>query len=360
MAITTQINNDKKGTAINWYVGMILFLMLVIIIGFAINIYLMNKQYKNSETAISNSKQVNNPLKTLKVDATKTIKLREEDLQKFNDHIDYLSDKVEGEVKRTQENNQYDIDRINSFLAVGIGLLTIIGGLLPLAVNFISKEDLDKRMDNIQKDIIKIQTASGLAKDAADGAKITADEASQKAEIASSTVEGLDSKVIDTDKKITVLKDEITPLKDGLKEVKEATRKIPYIDLLVFQNAVAKFTSTDALKLFLGASRYTDVATYLQNLISAIDSFDNDLFENNPDFDVKYFKNVVTELKLALRMGPIRRIPDGRSFQEKIDEVILQLFKFEEMETKDFKEQLRIVSATITELKILVEAKATS
>jgi hypothetical protein len=57
---------------------------------------------------------------------------------------------------------------------------------------------------------------------------------------------------------------------------------------------------------------------------------------------------VVTELKLALRMGPIRRIPDGRSFQEKIDELVLQLNKFEKMETKDFKTQLKTVSATIT------------
>jgi archaellum component FlaC len=352
MAATPQTNNDKKGSAIYWYVGMLIIFILVIIAGFAVNICIMSKQFSKNEQAISKSHQVKNPLKSLQLDSTKIYKLKQEDLDKFNDHIDYLSDKVEGEVKRTQENNQYDIDRINTFLAIGIGLLAIIGGLLPLVINFFSRESLDKRMDSIQEEAKEIQTASNAAKLAAEGAN-------EKAKTASDTVSGLDSKVKDAEKSIEEVKEAITPLKDGLKEVKEATRKIPYIDLLVFQNAVAKLTSTDALKLFIGASRYTDVATYLQNLIAAIDSFDNDLFENNTDFDVKYFKNVVTELKLALRMGPIRRIPDGRSFQEKIDEVVLQLTKLEKMETKDFKEQLKTVSTSLTELKVLVENKAT-
>lgn len=351
MAKTQQTNDVKKGSAINWYIGMLIIFILIIIAGFAVNISFMNKQFSKNELSISKSHQLNNPLKSLQTDSTKIYKLKQEDLNKFNDHIDYLSEKVEGEVKRTQENNQYDIDRINTFLAFGIGLLAIIGGLLPLVVNFFSRENLDKRMDDIQEEAKTIQTESNAA-------KLMADGANEKAKAASDIVTGLDDKVKEANISINELKKEITPLKDGLKEVKEATRKIPYIDLLVFQNAVAKFTSTDALKLFIGASRYNDVSAYLQNLISAIDSFDDDLFENNADFDAKYFKNVVTELKLALRMGPIRRIPDGRSFQEKIDEVVVQLSKFEKMEPKDFKAQLKTVSTTISELKLLVETKA--
>lgn len=355
METTSQDNNNintknKNNSAVNWYVGMLVILILVIIAGFAINICIMNKQFSKNEQAISKSHQVNNPFKKLQPDSTKIYKLKQEDINKFNDHIDYLSEKVEGEVKRTQENSQYDLDRINTFLAIGIGLLAIIGGLLPLFINFFSKESLDKRMDTIQEEAKEIQTASKAAKLAADGANA-------KAKNAAETVSSIDSKVKNAEKSIQEVKKAIEPLKDGLKEVKEATRKIPYIDLLVFQNAVAKLTSTDALKLFIGASRYTDVASYLQNLISAIDSFDNDLFDNNTDFDVKYFKNVVTELKLALRMGPIRRIPDGRSFQEKIDLVVVQLSAFENMQTKDFKAQLRIVSISLTELRTLVESK---
>lgn len=352
MSAAQQTNNDKKGFAIYWYVGVLIISILVIIAGFAVNICIMNNQFSKNELAISKSHQVNNPLKSLQIDSTKIYKLKQEDINRFNDHIEYLSDKVEGEVKRTQENNQYDIDRINTFLAIGIGLLAIIGGLLPLVVNFFSRENLDKRMGCIEDDAKTIQTASNEAKNKATTAK-------EESEKAIKSISELEEKVEAANKGVEQMTSAFEPLKKGLEDVKEATKKIPYIDLLVFQNAVAKLTSTDALKLFIGASRYNDVAAYLQNLISAIDSFDNDLFENNTNFDVKYFKNVVTELKLALRMGPIRRIPDGRSFQEKIDEVVLQLSKFEKMETKDFKAQLKTVSATITELKTLVENKTT-
>jgi hypothetical protein len=351
MAETSQNKNDKKkSSTINWYVGVLLIFILVVVAGFSVNIHLMNKQFRKNEEPISKSKQINNPLRTLNTDSTKIYKLTEEDLQKINDHIDYLSDKVEGEVKRTQENNQYDIDRINTLMTIGIGLLAIIGGLLPLVVNFFSKEHLEKRMNDFEKDSKHIIVAANDAKDKADKAKEDAELAKSEAGKANKSVEEIEDK-------IKKLGKDLEPMKGEVESVKEATKKIPYIDLLVFQNAVAKLTSTDALKLFIGASRYTNVAAFLQNLVSAIDSFGDDLFENNPNFDVEYFKNIVTELQLALRLGPIRRIPDGRSFQNKIEEAVLQLDKFEKMETKNFKTQLKIVSEIITELKKLVDGK---
>jgi uncharacterized protein (UPF0333 family) len=353
MEATTQTKNKtNKGCAIYLCVGMLIILILVFVAGFYFNIDIMNKQFDKNNQAISKSHQVNNPLKSLQTDSTKIYNLKEEDLNRFNDHIDYLSDKVEGEVKRTQENNQYDIDRINTFLAIGIGLLAIIGGLLPLVINFFSRESLDKRMDDIQEEAKAIQEASNAAKLAAEGAN-------DKANTASDTVSGLDGKVKEAEGLIKGINEEITPLKDGLKEVKEATRKIPYIDLLVLQNAVAKLSSTDAMKLLIGNERTKWLAAYLENVVLSINSFDEEghSFENYTDLNLKYFHNVISELKLALFLGPIRRIPDGRSFQEKIDVVVSQLSKFEKMEKKEFKTQLKKVSATITELKTLVENK---
>jgi len=348
MAETIPDKTSKKSSAINWYVWMIVILILVIIAGMSVNICIMNKQFKKNEAAISNSKQVNNPLKSLKADSTKTIKLKEEDIQKFNDHIDYLSDKVETEVKRTQDNNQYDIDRINVMLAIGIGLLTIIGGLLPLVVNFFSKEHLEKRMEIIEQDAGKAQSASTEAKEKADKAKEDAETAKSEAKKANDSVGGIEEKIKQLGK-------DLEPMKGEVENVKAATKKVPYIGLLIFQNAVAKLTSTDALRLFIGANRYVEIATYLQNLIAAIDLLHNDL---DTAFDIKYFQTVVTELKLALRMGPIRRIPDGRSFQSKIDEIVALLDKFENMEAKDIQAQLKQVSGTISELKKLIEDKA--
>lgn len=350
MTATNENIKSKGRTSIHWYVGILIAIVVLFILGLAANICIMNKQFKKNDEAYSKSKQFKNPLTNLKIDSTKIYKLSEQDLQKFNDHIDFLTDKVEGEVKRTQENSQYDIDRINTMLAIGIGLLAIIGGLLPIFVNFFSKEHLEKRMTIFETKATAIEGIASSAKQLSENAEC-------KAKTASDTVSGLDKKVTKANETIDSLEKEIPKLSEGLKDVKEATKKIPYIDLLVFQNAVAKLTSTDALKLFIGANRYSDIAAYLQNLISAIDSFDDDLFENNADFDTKYFLNVITELKLAFRLGPIRRIPDGRSFQSKIDEAILQLAKFENMELQNYKAQLTLVSGIISELKHLVENK---
>jgi len=352
MAATPQINNGKKGSAIYWYVVMLIIVILVIVAGFFVNIYIMNKQFSKNEQAISKSHQVNNPLKSLQTDSTKIYKLKQEDINKFNDHIDYLSEKVEAEVKRTQENNQYDIDRINTFLAIGIGLLAIIGGLLPIFVNLFSKENLEKRMKDIEESALEIQSSTNTVKEQAD---LAVGEAAK----AKNSVEGFTEKIRVANESIDKLNKDIEPLPKGLEEVKEAVKKIPYIDLLVLQNAVAKLSSTDAMKLFIGNERTKWISAYLENVVLSINSLDEEghTFENYTPLNLKYFHNIISELKLALFLGPIRRIPDGRSFQVKIDEVFLQLGKFEKMETKDFKSQLKNVSVTITELKILVENK---
>lgn len=343
MADKTESPKNNHSNSLKWYIGIFIGVIIIFLIGIWINIGLLNNQFDKNENPISSSKQSTNPLTNLKIDSKGVYKLKEEDLQKFNDHIVYLTDKVEGEVKRTQQNNQYDIDRINTFLALGIGLLAIIGGLLPIFVNYFSKEHLEKRMKDYEEDSKQITSDAILAKEMAGNAKVDADNATQninKIEI-----------------KIDQLGNILEPLKTEVENVKEATRKIPYIDLLVFQNAVAKLTSSDALKLFIGSSRYSDVAAYLQNLASAMISFDSDLFVNNPNFDEAYFRNIIAELKLTLRLGPIRRIPDGRSFQIKIDEAVLQLDKFDKMETKDFSTQLTVVSRIINELENLVKRK---
>lgn len=152
MAETTESKKTGHSNSLKWYIGIFIGVIILFLIAAWVNIGLLNKQFDKNETPLSNSKQSTNPLTNLKTDSAKIYTLKEEDLQKFNDHIDYLSDKVDGEVKRTQENNQYDIDRINTFLAIGIGLLAIIGGLLPIFVNFFSKEHLEKQMEGFQTD----------------------------------------------------------------------------------------------------------------------------------------------------------------------------------------------------------------
>lgn len=339
-----------KPKSLKWYIGIFIGVIILFIICVWININLLNTQFDTNSKSLSKSKQSSNPLLTLRKDSTSIYNLKDEDLQKFNDHINYLTDKVETEVKRTQENNQYDIDRINTFLSIGLALLAIIGGLLPIFVNYFSKEHLEKRIKGLEDESKNITIEANVAKETANTAKTKAESAEKEANAANKSLTEIGSQI----EKFEV---EIKPMKAEVDKIKEATIKIPVIDLLVFQNAVAKLTSSDTLKLLIGTNRYKDLIAYLQNLNSSIDSIESKFFQHYQDSNITYFKNVITELKLALRLGPIRRIPDSRSFQKKIDEVVLCLDKFDTLETKDFKAQLILVSNKITELEKLVKLK---
>jgi len=298
---------------------------------------------------------VSNPLINLKIDSTKYYKLKEEDLQKFNAHIEYLADKVESEVKRTQENSQYDLDRINTFLALGIGLLAIIGGLLPIFVNYFSKENLEKRMSSFENTCNAIDSKAKEAKSEADSANQTAIKANEN-------ISGFETRVKDLSGNLSSINKELPTLRSGIDELKNATKKVPYIDILGFQNAVAKLTSTDAMKLFVGDERIEWITGYIENLILSINNFDDGIhdFAEYTDENLRSFKNVISELKVALFLGPIRRIPDGRVFQPKIDEAVLALSKFETLNKSEFKNHLKTVSSLLTELKQLVTNKKTT
>jgi len=176
-----------------------------------------------------------------------------------------LDKKVEEEVKRTQENNQYDIDRINTFLAIGIGLLTIIGGLLPLAVNFISKHDIESRVKDIEDRV-----------------------------------------------------------KESKETVEEAKTKMPTVDLLILQSAIAKLTSKETLSLFLGDKQYSDISNMIQRVISAFKLFESENFQNYSEEQIIYINELLKELKLSLKYGSIRRSPStSRAIHEKIDELVI-------------------------------------
>lgn len=354
MADQTAANNINRSGSLKWYIGIFIGVIILFIIGVAINICLLNTQFdRNNKTSIS--RQVTNPLTNLKADSTKTYKIKEDDLQKFNAHIEYLTDKVESEVKRTQENSQYDLDRINTFLALGIGLLAIIGGLLPIFVNYFSKENLEKRMSTFEN---TCDTIDAKAKEA----KLQADSAKQTAKEASDNISGFETRVTNLSSDLSTINGELPTLRSGIDELKKAAKKVPYIDILGFQNAVAKLTSTDAMKLFVGDERIKWIVGYLENLILSINNFDDGIhsFEEYTPDNLKSFLSVVSELKVALFLGPIRRIPDGRSFQPKIDEVVLNLGKLETLNKTEYKNQLKVVSEMLTGLMQLVKTKTTS
>ncbi|MBL0030900.1 MAG: hypothetical protein IPP27_01530 [Bacteroidetes bacterium] len=122
--------------------------------------------------------------------------------------------------------------------------------------------------------MVDIEDSATIIQSASIKAKEQADLALGEATKAKNSVEGFTDKIRIANESIDKIHKDLEPLPKGLEEVKAAVKKIPYIDLLVFQNAVAKLSSTDALKLFIGIERTKWISAYLENVILAINSFD--------------------------------------------------------------------------------------
>jgi hypothetical protein len=79
--------------------------------------------------------------------------LKEKDLQNFEQYINYLVKQTDIAAELYRQQTQTDIDRLNLYLTVGIGLLAFIGIILPLALNFLSKENLEEKQVEIEEDV---------------------------------------------------------------------------------------------------------------------------------------------------------------------------------------------------------------
>jgi hypothetical protein len=347
----------KPIVSLRWYLLILILIFLLIVGGMWRSIYIHNAQFnKNEQLLSSKSSQSTNPLEKLPVDSTKTYKINENDLNRFNDHIQYLSEKVENEVKRTQENSEYDIDRINTFLAIGIGLLAIIGGLLPIFVNFFSKEVLEKQMTEFEKTCDGLAETAKSAKDKAKKAKEAAGLAKGKAESVSAEVITVNEQVRGANEVLRNLNEKLQPLQEEVIKIKEATKQMPYIDMLILQNAVAKIMTTDAMKLNMGNDRTLWVKDYLTNLTKAIENFTKGGFHSFENYGTKHvndFLVIISELQTALRSGPIRWIPDGRIFQSKIEEVLAALNRVKAGNKTTFKGELEEIVEMLKELLVL-------
>ena len=120
-------------------------------------------------------------------------------------------------------------------------------------------------------------------------------------------------------------------------------------------------TTSPSAKHIPQAKASSDRSACLKNcaFTSALVAFNDNLhsFEVYNIGNLSYFKNTISELKGAMLSGPIRNINGKKDFQKIIDKLILELHFFEINEPSKFKAQLKIVAATIAELKKLVEAK---
>ncbi len=78
----------------------------------------------------------------------KQVVIDPKEIEKINNHIRVLTEEVYKESNRAESIIDKDLDRLNLYMGVGIGFMTLLGVFVPILINVLSVQDLrDKQKD---------------------------------------------------------------------------------------------------------------------------------------------------------------------------------------------------------------------
>jgi len=129
-------------------------------------------QLENLKNTKTNLFDVNKYEKSKKV-----IVLTKENIEEINSNLNKLAEEIYSEKNKAVTLIDKDIDRLNLYMAIGIGFLALFGIFVPLVINFLSYDDLKENQKNINSDLTSISTE-------VKNLKLITDELPEKKEIA--------------------------------------------------------------------------------------------------------------------------------------------------------------------------------
>jgi cell division septum initiation protein DivIVA len=86
----------------------------------------------------------------------KIIILNKENIEEINGNLNRLAEEIYNEKNKAVTLIDKDIDRLNLYMAIGIGFLALFGIFVPLVINFLSYDDLKENQKNINSDLTSI------------------------------------------------------------------------------------------------------------------------------------------------------------------------------------------------------------
>lgn len=251
------------------------------------------------------------------------------ELQKINDQIEWLSNEVQLQVVRTETVIDKDLSRLGTYMAVGIGFMTILGIFIPMGMNYINFN-----------------------------------EVKEKIRLSENTLGGITTRQTDLDNRLARIEGNIQTSESRSNALEFRLNEFsPNISLLTLQNSIARFFNAnnvilsnavrsgnfqDAIALFTQISvslrqfqNTTNGDIRNTNFIMAIRDFIRFLelseIQLHPAFSDRTMVDALRELALALRdliADPVNEATADERFQnvsERID-VITNLFRNREVQ----------------------------
>ncbi|MCT4288004.1 hypothetical protein CMU01_08695 [Elizabethkingia anophelis] len=129
------------------------------------NIKELKKNTEMDNLSLKNVKTNLIDISTLKSDSL-NVTLAKEDIERINSNLDALASEIYNEKNRAESIIDKDIDRLNLYMALGIGFIAILGVFVPILVNILTNDDLKRKQeilnDKVEEAIEKSKEIDGL------------------------------------------------------------------------------------------------------------------------------------------------------------------------------------------------------
>lgn len=246
---------------------------------------------KNYESIVSLKKMPSIEIEYIPLNEKQVI-IEPKEIEKIYNHIKHLTEEVQNEKNRTETLIDKDLSRLGTYMAVGIGFMTLLGIFVPILINVLSVQDLrdkqrdiDNEFESIKGDFDKLRkTKPSITKAIYD---------SQKA--------------IDNASKALEKSDKLDDFSEKVDSIESKTKNIS-LELcnLVLQNTIARFFNTSAIVLTnaIRGKDYHSFINLLQAIKNAFQSCQTDT--NHVVFENEQFSNTVQDFILFLETEKFR------------------------------------------------------
>jgi hypothetical protein len=338
--MTMNYFNDKRNRFISSSVLISIIALLVAFFIIVVSWNLINWSNKRTDISKQRTDVSLNLLKKFENDTSRVFQLTSNDVKDINLHIDALSEKSNIETEHT-------IDWINTFMTIGIGLLAIFGGLLPLVVNFFSKEHLQEKISNIEAKLKKYLSWAQIAKDKSERAEV-------KADLAATNMQGFEGRISTLQGTIGILENKILPFETRVKSVEGAVEKVPFISSLILHNNISRLLSADNIRYYTESNRNERLVKILGGIKSALLECSKEDFKNYPQENLEFLIAVITDFRIGFLYSPINHSL-SKKIIKKIDQYCMLLEKFKRPNETNFGDYFLEASTQLQELIDLIQ-----
>lgn len=180
-----------------------------------------------------------------------------QEVEKINNHINNLSEKVYEEYHRAEKIINNDIDRLNTYMAIGIGFMTILGVFVPILMNLLNHHDLREKQKQLITEQRELTNKIGEVDTKINEIPL---EKIESAKTNSETAISKSEEALQNSGKV----DDLTTKVEGVEKI--INESFPKISTLILQSAIVRYFN---LVPYLQGRRESD-GEHFKDLIESI------------------------------------------------------------------------------------------